>query len=195
MRRSLIPFTFALASASVALPCASAGAQGTMPLPVGSVARVTLSRQATDARDWRRDAVRWRGTIEAAGADSFRLRLRDGRAYTFAWGELARLERYLGRDRAHGMSRGALVGGVAGTLFFGAAATMFAATDSCIDCLPASYTVPLTAVTGGVLGVVVGVVLGAAAPGEQWARVDLRSRVGLLARPGAVGVSLAIGGR
>ena len=108
-RRAMLAPALALAT----LPGARAHAQA-VPLPEGARAQITLTRHAADVRRWRADAARRRGSIEAETADSFRLRLRDGRACTCAWQELAVLERSRGRDRDHRASRGALVGGAIG---------------------------------------------------------------------------------
>lgn len=183
--RSLSPFVFA----SWLMLATAVRAQDAAPLPVGTTARIALTREATTTRNWRRDADRWRGTIEEATADSFRLRLRDGRAYSFRWDEVASLERYDGHvSRSAGASRGARLGALWGAFLLGGAGAVQA--ETCVrGCDFVGLALPVGVVLGAGAGTLVGSLIGAAAPGEHWSRVapHVRMDLGIAAqRPGLV---------
>jgi hypothetical protein len=162
------------------------------PVPAGARIRVMLAPRATDARDGRRSARRWYGTVERATADSVALRLRDGRAYTFAWSEMDGLERHLGRHtRAYGAGRGALVGGVMVGLFVGVASTVSASACT-YECGLNTLAVPVLTVMGSTAGMAIGAVMGAIGPGEHFERVRPVPRAALHLAPGRVGLALAL---
>lgn len=179
---------------ALALHAADAAAQADTPLPVSAFARVTLTLRATEARHWRRDARRWRGAIEQAAADSFRLRLRDGRAYTFAWDDLAQLDRHGGPvSRNEAARHGMLVGGAAGAVLLGSVGVI--EVQTCVRGCDFVELAPLVGiVVGGTVGGVVGAVLGAARPGERWERVSLpmHPRVGLDVRHRRLGLAMRL---
>ena len=172
-------------AAALLTPCATLGAQA-VPLSPGARVRVTTPSEPH---------ARQVGTLIAVGADSIHLR-RDGRADSLSIPlaqvtaiELSQGQRTQGR---RGMGIGFLAGAGFGVLI--GLADGDDPPENFIQFSAAEKAMLGGAVLGAVGGVVGGVA-GLASRTERWQRVPLaeaRGRVGVVPRPGGVGLSVSM---